>query len=208
MLISPQLKQKIESNIIEMRVHPERALILIHRKSIYDQLNLGDPLRDNRTFKWLAVITARQTLSIWHQMRSDHYLPEHLINLAEGRMNNTISVAMANTEVDKAWKRIENLGVVNNDASISEGSFYIYMTAFEALMETLGRDSFKDVIIDEHDTDSDLDPWSSDTALWAAAAHAGRVGDPNSDLQKRQNFWEWWLMEAIPNAINISTGNV
>jgi len=208
MLISPELKQEIESCQTELRIYPERALIPVRRKAIYDLLNFGDPLHAKRTFKWLSIVTGRQTLPIWPQMWLDDYLPEHPINVVEGRMNNTVSIAMASIEADNAWKRIENLGVIDNDALIIERTFYVYVTAFEMLMEVLGRDPFKDVIIDEHDTDSDLDPWSSDTALWAAAAHAGRVGDPNSDLQKRQIFWEWWLMEAIPTAINISAGNV
>ena len=124
--------------------------------------------------------------------------------MAEGILNGKGSIDAANIEADKAWEQIEKLGTINNDRSINNRSFYVYVTAFEALMEVLGRDPFQDIVIDESSTDFDLDPWSSDTALWAVAAYAGQIGDLDSDTSKRQEFWEWWLQEAIPTAWNLS----
>jgi hypothetical protein len=94
------------------------------------------------------------------------------------------------------------MGLINRDVPFTRRSFYANVTAHEALMEVLGRDPFKNVIIDVHTTDSDLDPWSSDTAHWAVAACSGQFGEPDFDIDECQAFWKWWLLEAIPIAMN------
>jgi hypothetical protein len=204
MLIPQELEKTIERAYTQMKAHPARALVPIHRQALYNLINLNDSLHERRSFKWLAIVTARYTLSIWQNTKLDNRSPEYLIKMAEGILNGKGSIDAANIEADKAWEQIEKLGTINNDRSINNRSFYVYVTAFEALMEVLGRDPFQDIVIDESSTDFDLDPWSSDTALWAVAAYAGQIGDLDSDTSKRQEFWEWWLQEAIPTAWNLS----
>lgn len=207
MLLSQQLKQGIEHAYQEMMRHEKHALIPIHRSTIYDLLNSSDPDK-RQAFKRLSIITARYTLPIWKTAQPDDKSPEYIIEIAEKIINDRESVVTANNEAGKAWERLEKLAAVDDENAISNGVFYAYVACYEALMEILGRDPFNDIVISEDDTDSDLDPWCSDTVLWAAAAYSGRIGDPDSDLKKRQTFWEWWLREAIPTAINISTGDL
>lgn len=70
----------------------------------------------------------------------------------------------------------------------------------EALWTALGKDRFRSIQINRYMTDMELDPWTSDSALYAAAAIAGAVWDPNSSDEKRKVYWEWWLSEAIETA--------
>jgi hypothetical protein len=102
-ILSPELNQIIESAYIEMTSHPERALSPVRRKMIYDQLNLEGPLYNRRAFKQLAITTANYALTVLKSMQPEDNLQEHLIQVAEGRINNAISENEASDEADKAW---------------------------------------------------------------------------------------------------------
>jgi hypothetical protein len=131
-------------------------------------------------------------------------MPNNLIDMAGKVMDNKLSVDLIQGEASKAWKYLEDLGVVEEGKTLGN-AYYSGEAAVEALMEVLGKDPFKGITIDEKTTDPGLDPWCSDTALWAAAAFAGRVGDVNSDLEKRETFWNWWLGTAIPTAVKLAS---
>jgi Immunity protein Imm5 len=204
MSLPQDLKQYVEHAYTEMVRHEKHALIPIHRSTIYDLLNSNEPLRKRQAFKWLSIITARHVLPVWEKTQPTDSSPQLLVKMAEEVINNEVALITAEKEANKAWERIEEIGVVDSEITMSRRTFYAYVAIYGALIDALGRDPFEDMIMDGHSTDSDLDPWSSDTALWAAAAYSGRVGDQESDAAKRHKFWEWWLQEAIPTAWSIA----
>ena len=44
--------------------------------------------------------------------------------------------------------------------------------------------------------------WSIDTAAYGAMVYAGSLTDDNADCdpQRLEEFWEWWLTDALPTA--------
>jgi len=202
-MISKELDLVIERGYRSMLRHPDHSLFPLLRHEIYNVLNFSDATGEQRVFKWLGVITARYALPFWVSARPTDSLPERLINLAEGIMKNTTSIDSAQNEANNAWEYLERLGETKNNMTWGN-AFYAGQAALEALQEVLGRDPFKEIIIDENTTDSDLDPWCSDTAHWAVIACSGFAIDRASDVDKGQAFWGWWLKEAIPAAIRFS----
>ena len=84
--------------------------------------------------------------------------------------------------------------------------FFAGLAAIEALFEKLGSDRLIDVSLREDDRDDSLDAWSSDTAKWAAAAYSGQVGSPTTNMERRQEFWNWWLTTALSAAWQSAIG--
>ncbi len=195
-----ELERTIQRVSTEMMIHSEHVIILVNRREIYHLLDVNN-LADRPVFKKLSIITARYVLPIWQSTRPTDATPGHMLNMAEMIFENKMSPSVARMEVDKAWEKMENLGVTEEGKSIGN-AYYAGQAAVESLMEVFGRDSFENVLLDKNSTDSGLDPWSSDTAHWAVAAYAGLKGDVKSDSSKRQEFWEWWLQDAIPQALN------
>ena len=184
----------------EMIAQSHHAIIPANRLAIYNLID-ENHLAERPAFKKLSLITAQHVLPIWQNARPVDAATEHVLNTAELVLQNKISSDVAKDEVEKAWERMENLGATEKGKSIGN-AIYAGEAAVESLLAVLGKAPFDEVRVDQNSTDDDLDPWSSDTAHWAAAAYAGRVGDVSSDSSKRQEFWEWWLQDAIPQALN------
>ena len=93
-----------------------------------------------------------------------------------------------------------------------------------ALLEALGSDSLLGAMITTETRDSELESYG-DAARWAAIAAGGgtwalmseetvyeeevvRWDFSSSDVRERQRgFWEWWLQQAIPQAIQAAHTN-
>jgi hypothetical protein len=199
-LLSPELETTIQRVSHEMVAHSDHAIIPANRLAIYNLLDENN-LAERPTFKKLSLMTAQHVLAIWQNARSADATTEHILNTAELVLQNKISPEVAKEELEKASERMENFGATEEARSIGN-AFYAGQAAVECLMAVLGKAPFDDVPLDEDSTDADLDPWSSDTAHWAADAYAGKIGGTKSDAAKRQEFWEWWLQHAIPQALN------
>jgi len=84
-------------------------------------------------------------------------------------------------------------------AQVSTRAQSAMLAAIEALFEASGTYTFNTAYNYEGETDIDLDPWSSDAALYAAIALSGAVWNVDQDYARRAEFWEWWLLQAIPS---------
>lgn len=193
------LQQVISQAHLQMLNHPQHALTPFHRHRIYRVLNAVDETIDQYKYKYLAGITAQFVLPIWQQVWPTDEMPHSLLHTAERLLNATIDVAQATPIAEDAWQKLERLGYDPSRFAI-RCALHSGHAALEALFAALGRPPFDHAEPTEHDTDADLDPWTSDTALWAATAYAGGVWETESDSGKRQEFWSWWLQEAIPTA--------
>jgi hypothetical protein len=46
--------------------------------------------------------------------------------------------------------------------------------------------------------DDDYDPFSWDTSYYTAIAYSGSDPWDNADIEKRREFWMWYINEAVP----------
>ncbi len=196
------LQQTVHRVYQSMLSHPEHRVPPFDRQSIYQVLDsLSRCARG-----WLALLTARHVLPIWEQVRLGDPMPAHLLDMTEAVLRGITETNIANQQVEKAWERLDKLGS-DLTASSSSSPLFAAQAAISAVKESIGEFPFAGIQIDEFTGDEELDPWCTDTALWAAAAFAGRIGDDTSDSAKRREFWEWWLMQALPTAWQIDTGS-
>ncbi len=200
MLVSKEIREALDFAYNTMLMHKEYALTPFYRRKIYESFSLSGDSQSQIAFKRLGVITARQVLPIWQNAKAQDKRPDHLLNLAEGVINKAVSPELTRSEVELFWEYLERFGGTEKGLSI-KNALYAGTAAAEAVMEVLGRNPFEGVTINESDGDLDLDLWGSDTALWAVAAYAGRIGELKADRTKRRNFWTWWLKEAILKAL-------
>ena len=203
MSLPAELEAAIERAHAEMLQHPQHALLPFFRRCIYNALgSLADP-GVRRTRILLDLLTARSVLPIWQKERPNDPWPTHLLAVAEGVLRGEVTQEDAGVAGDAAWNQLETLEADDVQAGPEEANHSILgvvETAIEALLEASGRRSFDSIPVAVQDTDADIDPWSYDTVQCAVTTYAGGVWDPTSDPMKRKEFWEWWLLKAIPEA--------
>jgi hypothetical protein len=187
----------------QMLDHPEHQLLPKVRQGIYNAIRAKDAVRGSRTCGYLASVTARYVLPVWIEAMANDSTVENTIQMAEAVWLDRTTIEAADKKLERVWNYFEQL------ASTPFGytnAFLAGFSAVKALAETLNRISFRDAILNTASTDRELDPWSSDTAKYAAAAFSGPVWVLLSDYSRRKTFWEWWLGSAIPAAWRAAHG--
>jgi hypothetical protein len=192
-----ELEQAIQQAKSAVKEHPKRELAPLWRKQIYDLIASND--RGENILKWLAIITAERTVGFWDREAPEYYQPHNLLKLGRRVLEGEANTSHADQVASDAWEYYDELGGTDIDTK----ALFAATACLEALYRVAGLDRWVDVVISEIEADSDLDPWSSDVAVWAVSAFAGpsgRIWTERSDSEKRLEFWLWWLEEAIPAA--------
>jgi hypothetical protein len=134
----------------------------------------------------------------------DNVLPERLIDMIKGLLEGTYSLDAVLLRIkeehisDTVGTLVLEFFEVRNDLPLV--ACHACETAYSALHETLGYESLGKLPELEKYTDDDLPPHLCDSATYAVIAYAGGTRKEPVDLNKRREFWEWWLTEAIPMA--------
>lgn len=200
--LPPTLKEAIEDAHKALLHDSEYTITPFYRFNIY---NIISPIESNKQgliISHLAILTAEYVSFIWKKKFSND-IPLKAINVAKMLLENTISLNEAGKVADQIWTEMDKLSTT----PIFDKDYRPLLAgqaAVQALIEVIGKNHFEDEPISRNYTDDDLDPWTSDTAKWAAAAISGKLGDSSSNLIKRREFWEWWLFEAINKAWELS----
>jgi hypothetical protein len=207
-LMSPSLQQLLADLLDAVQRKPTHDLLPVQRNMVYGQLGSATAPEGWSRRAWLAILTARRVLPLWQRERPDDTRAEALLALAETVL--PAAVAAGNTEdrpeFAAAWRDattaqrwlLDDYGALDREPSIV--AYNAFGAIVQALFLALGFDPFEDAVLDEGDTDIDVDPWSSDTAEWASVAVAGPIAESDSDSAERLAFWAWWLTEAVPEA--------
>lgn len=202
-MIERGLDIAVNSALVALAAHPSCILAPIYRRKIYSALISDSDLGNSQAYEKLAILTARHVLPIWQTAWPHNRMPEHLLETAERIVFRLSDREVAKEQAIEASDFLGNFGK-NLDPSF-ENAFFSGAAALRALEEILSKNPFDGALIDDDTTDSDLDPWCSDTALYAASAYAGPVWEKGSDTVKRREFWNWWLTDAIPTASQATT---
>jgi hypothetical protein len=131
-------------------------------------------------------------------------LPERLINMIEELLMGSVSVEAAVQRIDEEhiWDTVGTMVLeffeVRNDLPLV--ACHACETAHKALYESLGYEFISDLPELENFTDDNLPDHQRDAASHAVIAYAGGTRKESVNFNKRQEFWEWWLTEAIPMA--------
>ncbi|HEX6606906.1 MAG TPA: Imm5 family immunity protein [Chloroflexia bacterium] len=205
MILSPELLVLLEQASAALRQELDYSLKPIQRIRIYKVFGSLAAEQAQRLRALLAIYAAQQVLPRWHESRPTDFRPEQLLNVALRVLHGTVpdkvalakALAVAGVLREGNRSRIE---VFFRGEPFTYRDYFVIDTALEAIVEVCGDSLFEKSAISEGTKDLDLDWWHKDTASRAAIAYAGAVSDPTGDPNKRREFWEWWLWEAIPLA--------
>lgn len=159
---------------------------------------------------------------------SPHNLyPQKLILMTKGIIEDSVNQEIAAELLEDAYHSSDIWGSVNQEGDFDFGAHYAAIAAYKALSETtLGEDQFscaknhakstRDGSITFFGGQAPTDRWITseffsdfdwarliavgDTAGTAAVAFSYRSGSNYCDIKKLKEFWEWWLLEALPEA--------
>ncbi len=204
-MIPQELNHLLGTALTEVRAHPHHALLPLYRQQIYTSLGSISTRSGHQRRARLALLAAARALPVWQQERPDDDRAERLLAHAKAVLSQEDEEAhslLAEAKATWQWLMDDDLGRDEDIPSVaaSDALSGIVRAAFVVA----GYDVWDDLDLMEHDTDSDIDTWTADTAIWAANAIAGRVWSAGADVQEHDqkylDYWIWWLTEAVPAA--------
>ena len=150
----------------------------------------------------LEILTAKRVLPLWQEALPNIQLPEQVLDLAEQVLDGFLDFETAcNANIlDELYQLLGG----DLEDEVPATVEFAGESAYCAFVN-IRHQPFQDLLVDEKLTDDKFySQLGGDAASSAVKAFAGVVIDgywvKKSDPQKRLEFWEWWLTEAIPQA--------
>lgn len=198
MAIPSALEKLIADALSSVHHHPQHDLNLGYRQAIWAALEADNDNLGHQRRAFLANLTVRHVLPIWHQTFPQDDRPQHILIEAEQVIAGTINKEVAQKDSERFWQEMQQLGY--NDSSMA---FTVGCAAAQALNTAIEDEIFDPDGIDYNLTDNQ-DTEGNDASFFAACACANgpiwQIKSGKSDSSKRQEFWEWWLMQAVTAA--------
>ncbi|MGH9277707.1 MAG: Imm5 family immunity protein [Acidimicrobiales bacterium] len=192
------LRRALRDAEVDLARSEHGELSLIHRRRLWEALGdegglRGSPGHRRRTN--LDLLTVEGVKPIWEMTYPSDPAVDDVLAAAREVLDGKQTTAWADDRQSRAQVAFQNR--MSADRQFAAG--YVGNAATTAL-STATRDKGYADLAPEVD-DYDLDPWDWDTSFIAAmAAAGGEVGDPAASDERRRQFWEWYLREAVPTA--------
>ncbi|NOJ96000.1 hypothetical protein HMI51_24075 [Corallococcus coralloides] len=192
------LKSLLQRAIESVRADPVHDLSLGLRRKIWRSLGREQgrgPGYARRVA--LALTTARLVLPLWELKSSQDRTPHTVLDAAEAMRVGRLDKIEAQALWQRAWDHMVELSSSDEDSQGAAAGF----SAVQALLTCIDDETFPLTEDDAHLRDNQVDAEDMDASMFAAAASAGGPSwDASSDPERRLQFWEWWLSEAVPHA--------
>ncbi len=210
--------------------HPDHRLEPAQRVRLYKLI--GPPVQDDlcRFYRWLGVLTAYKVLPIWTAAapalmqqrieRSERYgafipdyaLPEKVLAMAEADLRG-VAAETYDAGIDTEFGSFDF--DVSYPVYLASQAAYLVMHLFidieysyDSMLYTLSTLTGEALFVDENAVDvaeAAVRSYSCITPL--PYAEMGRNIDYDElifDPGRRLEFWQWWLHEALPQAVTLS----
>lgn len=178
--------------------NPNFDLPLGHRQNIWNELGPQSskmtPAHKHRTN--LAILTAEHVLPIWTEEKPNDDTLKQILELASKVRDGEIKVSVAEKKFDDYWEWLSKITLTAKSASI-----FVAYAVVKALQTAIQDEIYDPEDINLETLDSKFIE-DNDTSFFAAGAYANgltwRISLPLSpDVNKRKEFWEWWLKQVI-----------
>jgi hypothetical protein len=170
-------------------------LLLARRRAIW--LALGGRDEEGRCARArLSIAAARRVLPIWERLWPFNRLPHDLLDLTDQVCRGDVDPHSLTALRDRAETELDDISWGSSTKS-AVGAGY---AALRALDVARGDEPCDLPRPDSAVRDEDLQPRQRDSAYLAAAAAAGGAPwEPRSSADRRRDYWNWWLAEAVPS---------
>jgi hypothetical protein len=223
MNIPVSLQQSIDSCLQIVGNNSYHTLLPKNRVQIYKNPDLVSLPYYLNFFGWLSFLSAKFVAPLWEQEVPQDDIVERMLTMSEGFLNGTIHTFDVRDELELFYNATGN---AYDEAPGAAGA--VLGSAYAALMCCQGYIPFKEISpkqVENGLPDELLASWRADAASYSVMAYSGYayreeilfnrklyateeemlsdfLQSVNTDFEptKRKYFWEWWLLEAIPQA--------
>lgn len=193
-----QLRQALEDAERGLAGAPGGQLPLRLRRAIWKALGDDGPTpgsSGHRRRATLDLLAAEQVKPVWEQAYPSDPAVDEVLDAARQVLAGERSVQSADDFGGRA--QVQFLDRMSKDEQYAAGC--VGYAACAALFTAAHDRSYEDLPADADDYDLDSDDW--DAGFEAALAYSGgEVGDPAASGERRREFWQWYLREAVPAA--------
>lgn len=201
MTIPYELERIIEESLEAVNNHPKHDLNLgyrylvwttfgPHKKIDTDLKLLGFIRRVN-----LAVLSTRHVMHIWESVWSEDKSPHTLLDKTQMVLSGSLLENDAWKIRNQYW---DNYVEINIQEKEHQSTLCVGFSAVQALTAALQDEIFDPAHVDKQLTDTDIDADQMDSSFFSSVAYSGgAIWEPGSSTEKRKEFWNWWLREAV-----------
>lgn len=204
--IPTPLMQAIHAAEQVLQHQPQGHLPLCLRRQI--ELQMGAPHWEEdgtpRGTGWkrrvhLAILSAQHVQPFWEAALPGDDGVTHMVQLAQTVVEGRISALDANQQMGDFWTLADNCRYQLRRRAGNSSPACAGHAAAAAVAVALADKQGVDCISDQDDESSNYYDW--DVSYFAAIAYAnGGLSNQSSDIEKRREFWQWYLQEAVPDA--------
>jgi hypothetical protein len=132
-----------------------------------------------------------------------------MIDLAKGYLQNTISYDFAYKKLLDEYHPFAGHLYIATDIEVPYFAKKACNAAYEALAITLGAepfDGFTNSKLASNVSNENFEPIgdSASAAVTAFVNYGTSMTNPSLKIRRRREFWEWWLLDAIPQAWDLA----
>ncbi len=223
MQLPDTLQQQIKAAFDEMQAHSQHTLSPFRRNAIYTALgSASNPVAD-RARGWLGVQTAHKVLPLWeaafplmltsHRARygdtdselQDYNTPQAGIAAVEGMLRGTVERRELSTAQGGEYYGWTG-AALGYYPWVPLNAWWVAVTVerigpFRGLFTPFGIHMVTPQDSDDEGPRSPLDAAAAALRAYTAPdSPVGRSPRVARDLRRYYEFWQWWLIEAVPHA--------
>lgn len=203
-MISKELNNILEEAKNKILSHHKGELTLPIRKSIWKMFGGCEFKAEHKALPTiglkrrvkLATICVKKIIDIWNKVAANDKRPLEMLEVSEKYIEGSVDYEFVSKQLNNFMNDLINLGS-------DESYFKAALVGFAATHTVSIALSDERLMVygDDSDLDDDYDPESWDTSYYTSLAYTdNEPWDENSNVEKRREFWLWYITEAVPQA--------
>jgi hypothetical protein len=209
--LGPSLRHHNTLEIMYKRARPRvkefKQFYDIRRKR-NSQFKLLELSQANRALSWLAILTVKQILPIVHVSELKDVYKNKLYSCDPQKMLETAeAVLLGKKDANVAYADLCNkfyFGLAGVESRISEVTSYAIHAAYDALETTLLGIDESNLISRDFVEKSLIVYTAINDRKTGVSLSVEKYNPLVLSLERKLEFWEWWLTEAIPQAWDLA----
>lgn len=182
-----------QNSLGHLILRPRKRLLLALGPYRRDPQARAIPSVGHRRRVALACATAEKVIPLWERHLYGDGRARRMVELARAYASGGSTEEAARDKIGRFMTELEDM--LEEVGNVE----YAGWAAVDAASVAASDEDLSDPDSDLDDLDVDVTSWSAGYAASVAYAN-GAPGQPGSEVNRRREFWNWWLDEAVPAA--------